>query len=56
MKLLGFMKDGKGTVHEAGALQPASGSIGIVKKLDNGVTVVEIHLGKGKTKPPRQKP
>jgi len=45
MKLLGFMKNGKGTVHETGELSPATGSIDTIKKLDNGVTIVEIHLG-----------
>ena len=48
MKLLGFMKNGKGTVHETGELSAASGSIDIIKKLDNGVTVVEIRLGSPK--------
>ena len=45
MKLLGLMKNGKGTVHETGKLSAASGSIDIIKKLGNGVTVVEIRLG-----------
>jgi len=45
MKLLGFIKNGKGTVHETGELSAASGSIDVVKKLNNGVTVVEIRLG-----------
>lgn len=45
MKLLGFMKNGKGTVHETGELSPATGSIDTIKKLDNGVTIFEIRLG-----------
>lgn len=54
MKLLGFMKNGKGTVRETGALSATSGSIDVVKELDNGVTVVEIRLGSPKTKDPSQ--
>lgn len=45
MKLLGFMKNGKGTVHETGELSPATGSIDTIKRLDNGVTILEIRLG-----------
>lgn len=52
MKLLGFMKNGKGTVHETGELSPATGSIDTIKKLDNGVTVLEIRLGSPKTEAP----
>lgn len=48
MKLYGFMKHGKGTVHQAGELSPLLGRIDVVRELDNGVTVIEIRLGSPK--------
>mgnify|MGYP001120987976 CR=1 FL=1 len=45
MKLVGFMKNGKGTLHEPGELFAASGSIEVVKEMDGGITVIQVTLG-----------
>lgn len=56
MKLIGLIHNGKGTIYEADQLFPASGSIEVIKELDNGVTVVEVSLGDGQAEPKVRKP
>jgi len=45
MRLVGFMKNGKGSLHEPEDLFAASGSIEVVKTLEGGVDVIEVNVG-----------
>jgi hypothetical protein len=45
MRLVGFMKNGKGTLHEQEDLFAASGSIEVVKTLEGGIDVIEVNVG-----------
>jgi hypothetical protein len=45
MRLVGFMKNGKGTLHEPEELFAASGSIEVVATLEGGVAVIEVNVG-----------
>ena len=45
MRLVGFMKNGKGTLHEPEELFAASGSIEVVTTLEGGVSVIEVNVG-----------
>ena len=44
MRLVGFMKNGKGTLHEPEELFAASGTIEVVKTLDGGISVIQVEL------------
>ena len=56
MKLVGFMKNGKGTLHEPEELFATSGSIEVVKELDGGIQVIEVKLGTEVPDPKTRKP
>ena len=44
MRLIGFMKNGKGTLHEPEELFAATGTIDVVSVMDGGISVVEVKL------------
>jgi len=55
MKLVGFMKNGKGTLHEPEELFAANGTIEVVKNMDGGISVVEIKIGDSDDSEPKAK-
>lgn len=55
MRLIGFMKDGKGTLQEPEELFASSGTIEVVKQMDGGVSVIEVRLGDSDNGEPKAK-
>lgn len=55
MKFVGFIKNGRGVFNEVDEPMGATGSIAIVKELENSVQIIEIDLGEAKARKPYKK-
>ena len=57
MRLIGFMKNGKGTLHEPEELFAAAGTVEVVKTLEGGISVIQVQLNpEGKVEKRGRKP